>query len=106
MSRRTFFSTMAGGGVHGKGAGIARGTITPVWFTIGAFQPSIQEFPRVGGMTTGITAGRVINGTISEYLKNSFKIIGEAGKEINIGKSRTTGVSRDRGPGRSNPLMR
>jgi len=95
---RTFFSTMAGGGVRGKGDGIVRSTIIPVGFTIRAFQPSIQEFPRVGGMTTGITAGRVINGTISEYLKNSFKIIGEAGKGISTGKSRTPGVSRDCDP--------
>jgi len=95
---RTFFSTMAGGGVRGKGDGIVRSTIIPVGFTIRTFPLSIQESLQTGGTTTGIAAGIVINGTINEYLKNSFKIIGEAGKGISTGKSRTPGVSRDCDP--------
>ena len=51
------FSTMVGGGVRGKGAGIARGTIIPVGPTIKGFHPFIEGYRQAGGMTTGIIVG-------------------------------------------------
>ena len=85
---------MAGGGVSGKDVGIARGTIVQVGATIETFHLFIQGYPQAGGMTTGISVGEGINGTISEYLTNKFNGTGRDGKIIGIGRSNKLGVSK------------
>jgi hypothetical protein len=90
----TSFSTMAGGGVHGKGAGIAHGTITQVGSTIEVSHHFIGMYRRVGGMTTELIVGEDSNGTTSVYLTNSFNGTGEPGKGAGIGRRSNRGVSR------------
>jgi hypothetical protein len=90
----TSFSTMVGGGVRGKGAGIAHGTITKVGSTIKGSHPFIQGYRQVGGMTTGIVVGEDINGTTGESLTNNFNETGAAGKRTGIGRSNKLGVSK------------
>jgi hypothetical protein len=85
---------MAGGGVRGKGAGIAHGPITQVGSTIKGSHPFIQEYLQAGGMTTGTIVGEDINGTTSEYLISNFNKTGGAGKGTGIGRSNKPGVSR------------
>jgi len=90
----TFFSTTVGGGGHGKGAGIARGTMIQAGPTIKGSHPFIEEYRQVGGMTTGIITGEGIHGTTSGYLTNNFSETGVIGKETGIGKSSKPGVSK------------
>ena len=90
----TSFSTMVGGGVPGKGAGIAHGTMTQVGSTIKGSHPFMQGYRQVGGMTTGIIVGEDINGTTSEYLTNKFNGTGATGKRATIGRSNKLGVSK------------
>lgn len=91
---RTSFSTMASGGVRGKAAGIARGTITRVGPTIKESRHFIGMYRRVGGMTTELVVGDDSNGITSEYLDNSFNGTGEPGKGTGIGRRSNHGVSR------------
>ena len=90
----TSFSTVVGGGVHGKVVGIAHGTIAQVGLTIEAFHLFIHEYPQVGGMITGIVVGKGIPGTSNQYLTINFSNTGAAGKRTGIGKSNKHGVSR------------
>ncbi len=85
---------MVGGGVCGKGAGTAQGTIAQVGFTIEAFHLFMHGYPQVGGLITGSIVGEGMNGTINKYPTSSFSITGEAGKRAGIGKSNKLGVSR------------
>ena len=85
---------MVGGGVRGKGDGIARGTIIQVGATIETFHLFIEGYHQVGGMTTGIIVGEDINGTTSEYLTNNFNGTGATGEKANIGRSKILGVSK------------
>jgi hypothetical protein len=85
---------MAGGGVRGKAAGIAHGTITQVGPTIEAFHHFIQVYRRVGGMTTELVVGEDINGITSEYHNNNFNGTGVTGKRTGIGRRSKRGVSR------------
>jgi hypothetical protein len=85
---------MVGGGVRGKGDGIARVTIVQVGATIETFHLFIEGYPQDGGMTTGIIVGEDINGTTSEYLTNNFNGTGATGKRAGIGRSKILGVSR------------
>ena len=85
---------MVGGGVRGKGAGIAHGTIAQVGVTIEAFHLFMYGYPQVGGLITGSIVGEGINGITSEYLISSFSGTGEAGKRAGIGKSNRLGVSK------------
>jgi len=85
---------MVGGGVRGKDVGIARGTIVQVGATIETFHLFIREYPRAGGMTTGIIVGEGISGTTNEYLINKFNGTGRDGKIIGIGRSNKLGVSK------------
>jgi len=89
------FSTAAGGGVHGKAAGTAPVTTTGAGFTTGMFLHFTGTFPPVGEMITEIESGEDMNGIISEYHIMTLNKIGAAGKETNIGKESTRGVSRD-----------
>jgi hypothetical protein len=83
---------MVGGGVRGKGAGIAHGTIIQVGSTIEGPHLFMQGYLQAGGMTTGIVVGEGINGTTSEYLTNNFNGTGGAGKKTDIGRSDKLGV--------------
>ena len=85
---------VAGGGVHGKDAGIARITTTQVGATIEGFHLFIVGYHRAGEMITGIIVGEDSNGTTSEYLSDKSNRTGRAGKRISIGRSKTPGVSR------------
>jgi hypothetical protein len=87
-------STGAGGGVCGKGDGIARGTTMQVGATIETFHPFIDGYHQVGGTTIGRIGGEGINGTINEYPTNKSNRIGAAGKRANIGRSKILGGSR------------
>src|SRR4030067_1396584 len=90
----TSFSTMVGGGVRGKGAGIARGTIVQVGVTIETFHLFIEGYHQVGGMTIGSIVGEGINGTTSEYLTNNFNGTGATGERASIGRGKILGVSK------------
>jgi hypothetical protein len=90
----TSFSTMAGGGVRGKGAGIDQGIMTQVGPTIKVYHHFMPGYLQVGGMTIGIIVGEDIDGTTSEYLSNNFKETGATGKRAGIGRSNKPGVSR------------
>jgi hypothetical protein len=85
---------MVGGGVRGKGDGIARGTIVQVGATIETFHLFIEGYPQAGGMTIGSIVGEGINGTTNEYLTNKFNGTGGAGKRVGIGRSNKLGVSK------------
>jgi hypothetical protein len=85
---------MVGGGVRGKGAGIAHGPITQVGSAIKGSHPFIQEYLQAGGMTTGTIVGEDVNGTTSEYLTNNFNKTGGVGKRTGTGRSNKPGVSR------------
>ena len=93
---RTFFSTVAGGGVRGKGSGTDRGTMIQVGATIEGVHLFTEVYPQVGGMTIGKIVGKGINGTTKQYLTSKSNRTGGAGKRINIGRSKTVGVSRIR----------
>ena len=90
----TSFSTMVGGGVRGKGAGIAHGAITQVGSTIKGSHPFMEGYRRVGGTTTGNVAGEDIHGTISGFLNSNFNGTGAPGKRAIIGRSSKPGVSK------------
>jgi hypothetical protein len=90
----TSFSTVVGGGVRGKGDGIARGTIIQVGATIETFHLFIEGYHQVGGMTIGIIVGEGINGTINEYPTNKSNGTGATGRRTDIGRSKTLGVSK------------
>jgi hypothetical protein len=85
---------MVGGGVRGKGDGIARGTIVQVGATIETYPLFIVGYHQVGGMTIGSIVGEGINGTTSEYLTNNFNGTGATGKRADIGRSKILGVSK------------
>ena len=85
---------VVGGGVHGKAVGTAHITMTEVGFITSEFHFFTEISIRVGGMITGITGGKDINGTISVYLIANCNIIGRVGKETGIGKSNKLGVSK------------
>jgi hypothetical protein len=55
-----------------------------------------EVYPQVGGMTTGKIVGKDINGINKEYPTSKSNRTGGAGKRINIGRSKTVGVSRIR----------
>jgi len=90
----TFSSITVGGGVLGMDAGIVLDTITPAGFTIETFHPFIQGYPIIGGMTTGRIVGEDINGTTDIFLSSNSSATGEVGKIDDIGRNKTTGVSK------------
>jgi hypothetical protein len=90
----TSFSTMAGGGVRGKDAGIAHSVMIPVGPTIKGPHPFMEEYRQGGGIITGIINGQDIHGTISEYPMSKSNITGATGSRADIGRSKITGVSK------------
>ena len=93
---RTFFSTVVGGGVRGKGSGTDRGTIIQVGATIEGVHLFTEVYPQVGGMTTGKIVGKGINGTTKQYPTMKFNATGGHGKGTSIGRDKTVGVSKIR----------
>lgn len=89
------FSTMVGGGVRGKGVGIAPGTIVQVGFTISTFHHFIGEYHQVGDITIENIVGEDIRGTINEYLNIKSTKTGATGKKADIGRNKIPGVSKD-----------
>jgi hypothetical protein len=85
---------MAGGGVHGKGVGIARIIITGVGFIITAFQVFIMMWTRGGEDTTENIIGTVTDGTMNGFLTNDVDRTGRGGIIIDIGKGKEPGASR------------
>jgi hypothetical protein len=57
---------MVGGGVRGKDAGIAHGTIAQVGATIMVFHLFMGEYRRDGEMTIETIVGKVKNGTTND----------------------------------------
>src|ERR1039457_202122 len=90
----TSISMTAGGGVCGKGAGIAHATMIRIGGTFKLSRSFMPIYRLVGGMTTGIIVGKDNNGTTSEYLTTNFNRIGNHGKQTVIGRSNKPGVSR------------
>ncbi|HJX32525.1 MAG TPA: hypothetical protein VJ624_11895, partial [Thermodesulfobacteriota bacterium] len=90
----TSFSTMVGGGDHGKDAGIVHNTTTQVGTTIKMFHLFILKYHPAGGMTTGIVVGKDIGGTTNEYLTNKLNKTGETGNRVGIGSGKDRGVSK------------
>ena len=93
---RTFFSTVVGGGVLGKGDGTARITMIQVGATIEGVPLFTEVYPQVGGMTTGKIVGKGINGTTKQYPISKSNRTGGVGKRINIGRNKIVGVSKIR----------
>ena len=90
----TSFSTAVGGGVRGKGDGIARGSMIQVGPTIEVFLLFTEGFHPVGGMTIGSVAGKGMNGTTNGYPTKKSNGTGAAGKRTDIGRSKILGVSK------------
>jgi hypothetical protein len=86
---------MVGGGVRGKGAGIAHRTTIQVGSTIKGSHLFMEGYRRVGEMTIGIIVGKDIHGTTSVYLTNNFNGTGATGKRAGIGRNKIPGVSKD-----------
>ena len=86
-------STVVGGGVRGKGVGIALGIIIQVGVTINTLHLFIVKCLHIGGMTIGGINGKGINGTTNEYLTIKFNGTGTNGNMTNIGRSKTLGAS-------------
>jgi hypothetical protein len=90
----TSFSMAAGGGVHGKGAGIAHRIMIQAGAIIKEPPPFIKVFPQVGGMITDSAVGKDINGTNKEYPTSKFNKTGRVGKGTDIGRNKIIGVSK------------
>ncbi|SPD73484.1 hypothetical protein PITCH_A190060 [uncultured Desulfobacterium sp.] len=88
------FFTMAGGGVLGKGIGIAPGTIVQVGYTINKSHYFIGEYHQVGEITIENIVGEDIHGTTNEYPSIKSTRTGATGKKTDIGRNKIPGVSR------------
>ena len=84
---------MVGGGVRGKGAGIAHGTTIQAGSIITASHLFTEEYLRAGGITTGTIAGKGNRGTTTEYPTGKLNGTGAAGKRTGTGKSNKRGAS-------------
>jgi len=63
---------MVGGGVRGKDAGIAHGTIAQVGDTIMVFHLFMEEYLQDGEVNIKSIVGMGRNGIINEYLTQNF----------------------------------
>jgi hypothetical protein len=68
---------MVGGGVRGKDAGIAHGTIAQVGATMMVFHLFMEEYLQDGEMNIGSIVGKAENGIINEYLTRNFNRCGK-----------------------------
>lgn len=94
ISRWTFFSGAAGGGVPGEGDGIAPIIMTEDGFITGAFQISIFTWIRDGGIVSGPVTGMVIPGTTIIFPTMNFKETGRPGKRTATGRRKKSGTSK------------
>ena len=85
-------STAAGGGVHGRGDGIARGTIDQVGTITRKFPLFIGRCHRAGGIHIGKAVGERIDGSSKGYHTRRFNKTGTPGKRTDIGRNIITGV--------------
>jgi hypothetical protein len=95
MFRRIYSSMAAGGGVHGKDAGIALITMTEGGGITEEHRLSTETFLPVGEMISEIINGTGVRGKVSGYSIGTFSAIGKAGKETGTGKNIIPGVCRD-----------
>ena len=86
-------STVVGGGVRGKGVGIALGIMIQVGVTINMRHLFIVKCLHIGGMTIGGINGKGTNGTTNEFLTIKCNGTGTNGNMTNIGRSKTPGAS-------------
>jgi hypothetical protein len=94
-------STVVGGGVRGKGVGIALGIMIQAGVTINTLHLFMVKCLHIGGMTIGGINGKGINGTTNEYLTIKFNGTGTNGNMTNIGRSKTLGTSKICGANRT-----
>jgi hypothetical protein len=78
---------MVGGGVHGKGAGIAHRTIAQVGHTIMVFLLSMGEYLQDGEKTTEAIVGMGMNFIINDYLIRNFNRFGKGRFVNNLGRN-------------------
>jgi hypothetical protein len=95
MFRMIYSSMAAGGGVHGKDAGIALITMTEGGVITEEHRLSTETFLPVGEIITEIINGTDIRGNISGYSIGTFSAIGKAGKKTGTGKNIIPGACRD-----------
>jgi hypothetical protein len=90
---RISFSTVAGGGAHGKADGIVHTIIVQAGAIMVMFPPFTGMCRPVGGMTIAGTVGKDVNGNTNPYTMSRLKRIGTTGKRTNIGRNKIIGVS-------------
>jgi len=81
-----------GGGVHGKGTGIDLITMIQDGAAIEVFRLFMHRYLPAGEMTIGNIAGEGIAGITNMCRSSRFNKIGEAGKNINTGRSKIRGA--------------
>jgi len=92
ISRKRSFSSMAGGGVHGKVAGIVRGIIMQVGTIISMCPRSTATYRETGGIITGKIDGGAMPGKWNDYHPIMSKTTGGTGNTTGIGSGRDIGV--------------
>ena len=99
---------MGGGGVCGRNAGIAHGTMIQAGNTIDAHPLFMERSPRIGEAPTGSIVGEGFHGTTSEYPTKMCNETGGAGKRTGIGNINKPGGFRICNPkcGHDNPFVR
>jgi hypothetical protein len=85
---------MGGGGVCGKGGGIAHSIMTGAGAIMTVFRFSILTSTQGGADTLEPILGRGIDGTISGFPYNDCYKTGRAGTMIDIGNGKGRGVSK------------
>jgi len=90
----TCFSGTAGGGAHGKAAGIAHVIMTGVGFISIECQVFILMSTRGGEDSTETMTGTDTGGTINGFLTSDFDRTGRAGTIMDIGEGKEPGASR------------
>ena len=93
MWRRRYSSIVAGGGVHGKGAGTDPDTMTEAGIIIVIVHLFIHMYIRVGGMIIGIINGGGNHGGIGWCLTMIFVVTGVTGEEAVTGIDRVVPVA-------------
>jgi hypothetical protein len=93
---------MAGGGVHGRVAGIAHGIIAEAGVIMGVFQPSIMTLTQSGEYTTGTVTGTGTRGTMNGLITDISTRTGSSGTTIDIGKGKECGEFKAISPDHNN----
>jgi len=85
---------MGGGGVPGKGGGIAHGIITGAGGIMTVCPVFILMSTPGGEATTETIIGTGTGGTMNRFLTNDFNRTGRAGRKLDIGNGKERGTSR------------